>query len=142
MALDQKCVEMIAAQQTLGDFIDINKARQRINAYFGDEGVTQLNKADANHVYGYLLGLPQLEKFMANIKAINDDPTTKEPINAVRIYRAKQPKDGDILPDLVLVPVKRDGEDFPVAVTKELTGSHYLAGAGPCPNVCSPLYII
>jgi hypothetical protein len=141
MELDEKCQRLVADQATQGLPIDIEEARLRIDEYFKDVGVPQRAKDDAEHIYGFIFGLIPMVNFMTGISNYNATATFDEQVTAIRIYRAKQLKDKVWVQDLVIVPVKRNGEDYPEKMSM-VADKNYLAGSGPCPNVCSRLYLI
>lgn len=140
MKLNEKCEKLVADQATKGTPIDLANARARVKEYFKDQGQTQPVENDPNHVYGFVFGMVPMMNFMAGISKHNATAKFDEQVTAIRIYRAKQTIDGVLTQDLVLAPIKRNGEDYPESVPM-FGEENYLAGSGPCPNVCSQLFL-
>jgi hypothetical protein len=141
MELDEKCKRLVADQANQGTPIDITQARLQIGEYFKDVNVPQRAQNDPEHIYGFIFGLVPMVNFMTFISNYNATAHFDNQITAIRIYRAKQLRDKVWVQDLVIVPVKRNGEDHPEKMAME-ANNFYLAGSGPCPNVCSQLYLI
>ncbi len=132
-----------------GTFIDATAAKANLAAYFSDEGKPQPKHDHPDHVFGHVFGLAKIKELMARIDQHNlHEPDSSKHINGLRIYHSKTHGKKDIL----VVPVTRDGHDYPEPVhhssSDKSKGAHpkaksalgpalILSDGRPCPNLCN-----
>ena len=137
------CNALIAGQPNYGRLISHTNAKALLEHYLTSQGEVQPHRNDPNHIFGYLFGLSVLKQFLNKIDQHNIDTTDLEQqITAVRIYRSKSKRNdqGAMLSDVLIVPVRRNGIDFPQSLVLENDDEWIVCDSGPCPNVCEQLY--
>jgi len=136
----QACEELVVNQQNLGELISAAKATEMLEAYLNSEGEVQPSRGNDLHIYGHLFGLNKIKNLLNIIDVHNVDTSdSNRQITAIRIYRAKS-KRGTLTSaesDLLIVPVMRNGIDFP-KIQSLIDPEMILGNSGPCPNICKP----
>ncbi|MDW7693931.1 hypothetical protein R9C00_04160 [Flammeovirgaceae bacterium SG7u.111] len=128
----------------IGKFVDQSAAIKELNAFLA----TVPDPNDPNLAVAFMFGLDKLTEFFDKVKVYNNgvtDPSAK--VDAVRFYRSiSEDSAGKEKLDLILIPVKTDGEDLiPIykqggkieggALNNE-GGDDALTDSRPCPNQC------
>jgi hypothetical protein len=132
------CKALTENQQNLGEFVSHESAKAKLNRYLDGAGSIQPPKGDEEHVYGHLFGLNLIKELLMKIDTYNIatvNPT--EQITAVRVYRSKSETPEGLLNDVLIVPVRRSGYDYPEPLVEGDGGDIILGNGGPCPNVCN-----
>jgi hypothetical protein len=143
--MNKECESMIIDQHKKGKLVSQEEAKPMLDAYLQSKGEIQPDRSDAQHIYGFLFGLSKVKELISLIDNHNIETTDpKEQITALRIYKAKSKREATQSPmsDLLIVPVKRSGEDYPKSLLEFTSTDMILCSSGPCPNICNQLYLL
>jgi len=128
-------------QHQKGRIIPAPDARKMVDDYLRGTGSKQPDPNDPEFVYGYIYGLAAIRDLLFQIDNYNLNAPFDEQITALHFYQAKSKRDNDVKDrsDIVVIPIKRNGEDFKVDNSETLGGGGgmALAMSVPCPNVCN-----
>lgn len=128
-----------------GTFYDEPHTKPRLDDYFTATGN---DPHDPKLIFGQLLGLNTLKSFIAKIDDYNNSAEPGESIAGVRVYNAMSrrpflpsPDDQKLLPDIIVLPVFENGDDF-YKIVMLTDPAMALSNAMPCPNQCGTSFYI
>lgn len=141
MDTSELCRKVTVDLINAGEFISIREASDSLNQHLAPIP----NPKDPNYIYGFTFGLNKFRQFIYQIDMYNSGQVREDAkIYGIRIYygkcKRKDPEYGtDSYPDLILMPVLKDGSDLYKISDDDFLDVpvNILSQSRPCPNQCA-----